>query len=62
MTLTQAEEQLRDQLFHAMLEATFPLQDHMHDQEVTLQALIRAADQLKERFERELDELRQERD
>jgi hypothetical protein len=30
--------------------------------EMTLQALIRAADMLKERFEQELDELRQEGD
>lgn len=29
---------------------------------MTLQALIRAADMLKERFEQELDELRQEAD
>jgi hypothetical protein len=29
---------------------------------VTLQALIRAAEMLKERFEQELDELRQEAD
>jgi hypothetical protein len=62
MTLTHAEEQLRDQLFHAMLEAAFPLHDQAMDQEMTLQALIRAANMLKERFERELDELRQERD
>jgi hypothetical protein len=44
-----------------MLEATFPLQAGS-DQEMTLQALIRAAEMLKERFEQELAELRQESD
>lgn len=62
MTLTATEEKLRDQLFHAMLEATFPLQEQVQDQEITLQALIRASELLKERFEQELEELRQERD
>ena len=62
MTITAAEEKLRDRLFHAMLEAAFPLQEKTQDQEMTLQALIRAAELLKDRFERELEELRQERD
>lgn len=61
MVLTPNERELRDRFFHAMLEATFPLQEGV-DQEVTLQALIRAADKLRERFEQELDELRQEAD
>ncbi|HEV3255340.1 MAG TPA: hypothetical protein VG013_00540 [Gemmataceae bacterium] len=61
MELSQAERQLRDRFFKAMLEATFPLQSGS-DQELTLQALIRAAEMLKERFEKELDELRQESD
>ena len=52
----------RDQFLRAMLEATFPLQKQGKDQEVTLQALIEATQQLKERFEQELEELRQERD
>jgi hypothetical protein len=59
MTPRKVECELRDRFFHAMVEATFPLQKGQ-DQEVTLQALIRAADMLRERFERELDELRQE--
>jgi len=59
--MTPAENELRDQLFKTMLEATFPLQ-HGPDQEVNLQALIQAAQMLKERFEQELDELRQEAD
>jgi hypothetical protein len=44
-----------------MLEAALPLQAGL-DQEMTLQALIRAAEMLKKRFENELDELRQEGD
>ncbi len=61
MPPSPAEQKLRDQFVKAMLEATFPLQ-HGSDQEVTLQALIQAAQMLKERFEQELDELRQESD
>ena len=61
MTMTQDERELRDRFFTAMVEATGPLQDGP-DREVTLQALIRAAEMLKERFEQELDELRQEAD
>ena len=61
MNPSPPEQKLRDRLFQAMLEATFPLQ-HGPDQEVTLQALIQAAQMLKERFEQELDELRQESD
>ena len=55
------ESDLRERLFLAMLEATFPLQQGQ-DQEITLQALIEAAAMLKERFEQELEELRQESD
>ena len=61
MTPSPAEQKLRDRFFQAMLEATFPLQKGP-DQEVTLQALIQAAQMLKERFEQELEELRQESD
>lgn len=61
MQLTQAEQKLHERFLNAMLEATFPLQEGQ-DQEVTLQALIRASQMLKERFEQELDELRQEAD
>ncbi len=61
MALSPAEQKLRDQFFQAMLEVTFPLQKGP-DQEVTLQALIQAAQMLKERFEQELEELRQESD
>ena len=61
MQLTKADRELHERFLKAMLEATFPLQAGL-DHEVTLQALIRAAETLKERFERELDELRQEAD
>lgn len=61
MALSTPAEQLRNQFFQVMLEATFPLQEGP-DQEVTLHALIAAADMLKERFEQELEELRQEGD
>jgi hypothetical protein len=52
-------EGLRDQFFQTMLEATFPLQGSP-DPEVTLEALIEAAQMLREHLERELAELRQE--
>ena len=61
MELSQAEQDLRNRFLEAMLEATFPLQQGP-DQEMTIQALIRAAEMLKERFEQELEELRQEAD
>ena len=61
MELSAAEQTLRDRAFKAMLEATFPLQTGP-DQEVILQALIRDAEMLQERFEQELEELRQESD
>jgi hypothetical protein len=43
-----------------MLQGTFALQQRGMDREVTLKALIEAAAMLKERFELELMELRQE--
>jgi hypothetical protein len=61
MDLSRAEQQLRDRFFRTMLEATFSLQQGA-DQEMTLQALIRAAEMLKDRFEQELEELREESD
>jgi hypothetical protein len=61
MDLSPKENELRDQFLKAMLEAALPLQAGL-DQEMTLQALIRAAEMLKKRFEQELDELRQEGD
>jgi hypothetical protein len=61
MEPSPAEHALRHRVLKAMLEATFPLQTGP-DQEMILQALIWAAERLKERFEQELEELRQESD
>jgi hypothetical protein len=61
MDLSHEEKEMRDRFLRAMLEAALPLQAGL-EAEMTLQALIRAADMLKERFEQELDELRQEAD
>ena len=61
MQISQAERELQERFLQAMVEATFPLQAG-NDREITLQALIRASGELKERFEQELDELRQESD
>ena len=60
--MTQVEQDLRERYLQAMIEATFPLQEEVPDREVALCALIDAAAQLKERFEHELEELRQEAD
>ena len=61
MQLLESERELRDRFFQTMAEATYPLQDGL-DREITLKALIQAAEMLKERLEQELDELRQESD
>jgi hypothetical protein len=61
MDVSPKEQELSEQFLQAMLEAALPLQKGL-DQEVTLQALIRAAEMLKNRFEQELEELRQESD
>jgi hypothetical protein len=59
MNQSEPQRQLRNQFLKAMLEATFPLQKGP-DPEVVLEALIEAADLLRQRFEQELAELRQE--
>jgi len=59
MPLSQAVQRLRDQFVKALLAAALPLQQGP-DREVTLEALIEAAGILRERFEQELAELRQE--
>ena len=61
METSPTEQALRDRILKAMLEATFLLQGGP-DQEMVLQALIWAAERLKERFEQKLEELRQESD
>jgi ribosomal protein S15P/S13E len=57
--LTPTEQTLRQQYFQTMLEGTFPLQNGP-DPEVQLEALIHAAEMLKEHLEHELAELRLE--
>ena len=61
MSSQQSEHELAQRFLQKMLEATFSLQQGP-DREIILHALIRAAESLKERFEQELDELRQEAD
>lgn len=58
---SMSEIELSERFLQAMLQSTFPLQEGP-DREITLHALIEAADMLKARFEGELAELRQESD
>jgi hypothetical protein len=66
MDPSDAEQELKDRFFTSMVEAILPLQAALlknePDREVTLHALIGAAEMLKERFEQELQELREELD
>ena len=59
MPASPEEQKLRDQFFKVLMEATQPLQPGA-DPEVTLEALIDAAQMLQEHLQRELTELRQE--
>jgi acyl-CoA reductase-like NAD-dependent aldehyde dehydrogenase len=59
MALSQVERELRDRFLEVLREAALPLQPG-EDPEVTLEALIDAAQLLAEHFQRELEELRQE--
>jgi len=59
MPLSLEEQRLRDQFFELLSEAVLPLQAGS-DPEVTLEAMIEAAQMLQERLQRELAELRQE--
>ena len=59
MPASPEEQKLRDQFFHVLLQASLPLQPGA-DPEVTLEALIDAAQMLQEHLQRELTELRQE--
>jgi hypothetical protein len=61
MSLSQAAQQLRDQYVKALLDVALPLQKNA-DVEVALEALIEATQIVKEKFEQELTELRQEAD
>jgi hypothetical protein len=59
MSLVPEVQSLTQRLLEAMWEATLPLQQGP-DPEVVLEALIEAAELLRQRFEQELAELRQE--
>ncbi len=59
MSMSPDEQMLRDRFFKLLLEATYPLQKGP-DPEVALEALIEAAQMLRQHLERELNELRQE--
>ena len=59
MPLSPEEQKLRDQFFKVLWEASLPLQPGA-DPEVTLEALIDAAQMLQGRLQRELAELREE--
>jgi hypothetical protein len=59
MPLTPAAREMRDRFFNAMLEEAFRLQEGP-DREVALEALVEAAELLRDRLQRELAELRQE--
>jgi len=59
MPLPTEREDLRDQCLTVLLEATRPLQAGP-DPEVALEALIEAAELLRDRLRQELTELRQE--
>ena len=60
MPLSPEGQELRDWFHATLLEAARPLQAGP-DPEVALEALIEAADLLRDRLRRELAELRQER-
>jgi hypothetical protein len=60
MALSSEGQELRDRFLAALLEAARPLQTGP-DPEVVLEALIEAADLLRDRLRHELAELRQER-
>ncbi|MFL5242174.1 MAG: hypothetical protein ACJ8FY_08700 [Gemmataceae bacterium] len=59
MAMSPEEQELRDRFFKILLQTCYPLQDGP-DPETALEALIEAAQKLKEHLERELAELRLE--
>jgi hypothetical protein len=61
MDLPPEVKRLRDRFFQTLVEAAAPLEQGP-DREITLEALIAAAQMLSERFVQELEELRQEAD
>jgi hypothetical protein len=61
MALSHVAQQLRDEYVRKLIEAAAPLQQGA-DLEVALEALIEATQIVKEKFEQELAEVRQEAD
>jgi hypothetical protein len=61
MALSKVAQQLRDEYVRKLIEAAAPLQQSA-DLEVALEALIEATQIVKEKFEQELAEVRQETD
>jgi hypothetical protein len=59
MALSDVARELRDEYVRRLLEAALPLQQ-ANDPEVALEALIEATQLVREKFEAELAELRQE--
>jgi hypothetical protein len=59
MALSPAEQELCDRFFRVLLDTVFPLKEGP-DPEVTLEALVEAAQMLAEHLQGELAELRQE--
>jgi hypothetical protein len=59
MALSSAAGELRDKYVRILLDAALPLQQ-ANDHEVALEALIEATQMVRDKFEQELAELRQE--
>lgn len=62
MDRNEEQEGIRERFLVALVEATYPLQQGTKDREITLGLLIEAAELLKDRLQRELEELRLEAD
>lgn len=60
MDRTEGQRALRERFLLALAEATHPLVQQAQDREVALQLLVEAADLLKERLQKELEEPRLE--
>jgi hypothetical protein len=60
MERNEERQALRERFLIALVEATYPLQQEAQDREVALEVLIEAADLLKDRLEKELEEFRLE--
>ena len=60
MGRNEEQAELRERYLVALVEATYPLQQGAQDREYTLGLLIEAAELLKDRLQRELEELRLE--